>query len=129
MIPEKIFYLNIQPDADCHINGIIFVVTKEELEKFDQREWIYDRVAVTENLRGVRVEGGTAWAYRAKPEHVSAHPASPRLGAIRRTYLDILATGHRDLGPEFAAAYTASTDPVPQALVVDDVRKSELPDR
>jgi hypothetical protein len=103
----------------------LFVVSTEELQQFDGREWIYDRVDVSGQLTDVRLEGGAAWVYSAKPDFKSAHPASPERGAIRRTYLDILRDGHRDLGSAFAATYEATTEPVPQHLVIDDQRRDE----
>ena len=121
--PSRIFYLNIRPQAGSAINGVVFVLTQAELAKFDERESVYDRVDVTDSLEGVRVEGGRAWAYRAKPECVFAHPASPRDGAIRKSYLDILAVGHRDLGPDFQAEYEASTDAPLVRLIVEDERE------
>lgn len=124
--PAKIFYLNVEPEAGALVNGILFVVNSDDLERFDRREWIYDRVNVTSVLRGVHVDGGAAWVYRGKPEHVFTHPTSPSEGAIRRTYIDILDTGHRQLGADFTRAYDATTDPIPQSLVVDDVRRDDM---
>jgi len=45
---------------------------------------------------------------------------------VRRTYLDILADGHQGLGPDFVRAYENSTDPVPESLVIDDVRRDDV---
>jgi len=123
--PETIFYLNVEPDAASSLNGILFVVSAEELRQFDEREWVYDRVDVSAQLTDVRVEGGAAWVYSAKAQYQLAHPADPGQGAIRRTYLDILRAGHRDLGSAFAATYDATTEPVPPHLVIDDVRRDE----
>jgi pimeloyl-ACP methyl ester carboxylesterase len=124
--PARIFYLNAEPAADKSVNGVLFVVDSEELERFDAREWIYDRVEITSALRGVEVEGGQAWIYRGKAEHVWAHPPSPEGGAIRRTYLEIVQAGHRALGQQFVREYEVSTEPIPQSLVVADVRRDDL---
>lgn len=123
--PEHIFYLNVERSDAAHVTGILFVVTAEELARFDQREWIYDRVDVTTQLPHVRLEGGSAWVYCGKPPFVRPHPPSASAGAIRRTYLKILDAGHHDLGEAFAKAYAATTDAVPPHLVVDDVRRDD----
>ena len=120
VVPERILYLNVQPDDSCSINGVIFVVNENELADYDRREWIYDRVAVNDRLEDVRIEGGSAWVYVAKPEFLLAPPESPHKGAVRQTYLNFLADGHSRLGEEFRQRYYESTDPVPQHLVVDD---------
>jgi cation transport regulator ChaC len=120
VVPDRTLYLNIRPVEGSSINGVVFVVRDEELEAYDKREWIYDRVAVNDQLEDLRVEGGMAWAYVAKPEYLLEPPDSPRLGAVRQTYLDFLADGHRRLGAEFERRYYASTDAVPRHLVIDD---------
>jgi pimeloyl-ACP methyl ester carboxylesterase/cation transport regulator ChaC len=124
--PQQIFYLNVEPRPGERVTGILFVVNADDLKRFDRREWIYDRVDVTTMLRGVTIEGGAAWVYCGKPEYVSEFPATRQLGAIRRTYLDILADGHQALGLDFIRAYENSTDPVPQSLIIDDVRRDDV---
>jgi hypothetical protein len=120
VVPDRTLYLNIRPEQGSSINGVVFVVRDAELAAYDEREWIYDRVAVNGQLEDLRVEGGTAWAYVAKPEYLLEPPDSPRRGAVRQTYLDFLAEGHRRLGAEFERRYYASTEPVPRHLVIDD---------
>ena len=124
--PQRIFYLNVESRSGQSVTGTLFVVNAEDLARFDRREWIYDRVNVTDLLRGVTVEGGSAWVYCGKPEHVSEFFVTRKLGAVRRTYLDILADGHQSLGPNFVRAYETSTDPVPESLVIDDVRRDDV---
>jgi hypothetical protein len=124
--PPKIIYLNIAPEPGRSVNGVVFVVNDEELRKFDGREWIYNRADVGAALRGVTVEGGTAWAYSAKPEHVFPGVDSPREAAVRASYLRIVEAGSRELGPAFAERYSATTDRVPLHLVVNDVSRNEV---
>ena len=124
--PERIVYLNVERQADARVNGVLFVVDAAELERFDKREWIYERVDVTSALTGVTVDGGAAWIYCGKPEYVRNDLSSPRTAAIRATYLQIIDNGHRGLGSEFVRDYDRSTDPVPKALVVADVRRDDM---
>ena len=119
-IPDRVLYLNIRRTPESSINGVVFVVHGHELDAYDRREWIYDRAPINDDLEDVRIEGGQAWAYVAKPEYILAPPDTPQKGAVRKTYLDFLADGHRRLGPAFAQRYNASTDPVPTHLIIDD---------
>jgi hypothetical protein len=66
------------------------------------------------------------WVYRGKPEYVCEPPSQPELGAVRRTYVDILQAGFRSMGIDFQRRYEASTDPVPQSIVVNDVRRADV---
>ena len=124
--PERIVYLNVERRPGSRVNGVLFVVNEEELQRFDTREWIYDRADITSMLSGIAVGGGSAWVYCGQAEHVLSHAASPRAAAVRSTYLRILEDGHRGLGPEFVRAYQETTDPVPEALVIEDVRRDDV---
>jgi hypothetical protein len=123
-IPKNIIYLNVtrvRGDAVC---GLLYVVDRAELEGFDRREWIYDRIDVSEAVRGVRLEG-PACVYVAKPEWLIRTPPSRQLAALRQSYLDIIESGLADLGPEFRAEYERSTEPVPYHLVFADRKRGD----
>jgi hypothetical protein len=117
--PDKIIYLNVRRAAGTAVNGVLYVVDAAALAVFDGREWIYDRVDITDELGGVEVRGGSAWMYVGKPEFVVAAPQRPEY-AVRRTYLNVVEQGLSDLGMEFRAGYEASTDSVPACLVIHD---------
>ena len=117
MYPETILYLNVARDAGTILNGILFVVNDAELASFDDRESIYDRVDITD---GVPLTGGRAYVYVCRPEYTAKDITSPRKGAVRATYIDIVETGLKELGSEFRAGYERSSDPVPRELVIGD---------
>ena len=119
--PENILYLNVTAQPGSVLNGVVIVVTVEQLAAFDQREWMYDRLAVTRELHDVRIVGGDVFLYAAKPEFVVRDVKSPRIAAVRATYLEIVETGLQALGPSFRADYERSTDPVPAHLVIEDI--------
>jgi hypothetical protein len=120
MYPENILYLNVTRGEGAILNGVVIVVTREQLLALDAREWMYDRVAVTEALQDVRVTGGDVFLYASKPEFVVRDVESPRIAAVRATYLAIVETGLANLGEPFRAAYERSTEPVPEHLVIQD---------
>jgi hypothetical protein len=120
MYPENILYLNVTRGAGATLNGVVIVVSTEQLLALDAREWMYNRVAVTGGLQGVRVTGGDVYLYASKPEFVVRGVESPRIAAVRATYLDIVETGLADLGASFRDAYERSTEPVPEHLVIQD---------
>jgi pimeloyl-ACP methyl ester carboxylesterase/cation transport regulator ChaC len=124
--PEKILYLNIQRQQDSRVNGVLFVITDEDLEAFDRREWIYERVHINDDLRGVNITNGSAWAFVGKEEYRTANAIHPAHVAVRQTYLNILKAGIKALGPRFASAYERSTDPVPGRLVIADEKRDNL---
>jgi len=123
LVPESIIYLNVRPDSGGRVNGVLFLANTKQVEAFDRREWIYNRVRVTGELRGVTVEGGDAWVYIAKPEHVLSGVASPVQAAVCSTYLEMIEAALRHWGEEFRREWENSSDPVPQHLVIRDRRK------
>lgn len=120
VVPDRVLYLNLREQVGSHVNGALFVVSSEELKRFDEREWIYRRQQINSDLQGVRVFGGAAWTYVALDEYVWRDPTQPPAAIIRQTYLDILNRAHAELGEAFAIEYVETTDPVPGHLVVDD---------
>ena len=116
MFPELIMYMNVRDS----VNGVVYFVTDEELRAFDRREWTYDRISIDWAATDSDSACGTAYMYVAKPEwHLL--PGKPKTGAaIRKTYLEIIATGVTSLGPAFEMKYNDSTDPVLPELVFDD---------
>jgi hypothetical protein len=115
-----ILYLNVTHRANSMVNGVVFVVTQNDLQSYDQREWIYDRISVTNQLVDLEARGGDVWLYEGKPEHILSPPDDWRKASVRSTYLTIVKNGLSSLGPEFTQRFWANTDPVPEWLVVDD---------
>lgn len=122
VFPEQIIYLNVTAQPGSLLNGVLFVVGSEDLQAMDEREWIYDRKAITDQLRGVSISGGDAFTYVAKQEYLATDVTSPASAAIRASYLAILETGLSDLGSSFRKAYEQSSAPVPRHLVINDIR-------
>jgi cation transport regulator ChaC len=120
--PAHILYLNVKRSPGTRVNGVLFVLEPHELGAFDRREWVYDRVDVTGDLRGIEISGGQCFAYVGKPEHVLTDVHSIEVASIRRTYLDILESGLDRLGDGFRREYERSTQPLPGNLVINDQR-------
>jgi cation transport regulator ChaC len=119
MYPENILYLNIRRDSGTRLNGVVFMVDEAELANFDKRESIYDRVEISRELNPI-VTNGPAFVYVCKPEHQLSEVGSPRQGAIRASYIDIVQTGLSAFDDEFRGAYLASTDRPPEHLIIRD---------
>ena len=125
--PPKIIYLNVRPLPNALMNCAVFVVDFEQLKAMHAREWIYDPVKVTQDLRGMRIIGGEAIMYVGKPEHAVDQSSSPRGAAIRGSYLRILESALERAGSEWSAEFERSTDPVPKHLVIKDTLDPERP--
>jgi hypothetical protein len=120
--PENILYLNIEKDESSTINGCLFIIQKSELKLFDEREWIYRKEDISQQLSNIQIKNGKAWVYVALDKHILNDVKSSQKAIIRQTYLDILEDAFEDLGKEFEDFYHQSTQTVPQHLVVKDRR-------
>jgi cation transport regulator ChaC len=119
MTPEAILYLNVRRDPSTSISGVVFVVDQDELEAYDRRESIYDRVDVTAEM-DVKIDGGPAYMYVCRPEYCLSDVKSPERAAVRATYLRLVENGLSHLDEDFRRRYADSTDTAPAHLVIED---------
>ncbi len=118
---ERVVYLNVRRQPGSRINCSLFVITTEQLERFDEREGVYYRENVNADVQDLRITGGAAWVYVGLDEYLWRKPSHPPEAIIRQSYLDILDRAHNELGEEFRREYYATTDAMPYQLVVNDV--------
>jgi len=125
--PDNIVYLNVSRSPETLLNGVLYVITAEQMAQFDSREWIYDRITVTKDLVDLTVEGGDVALYVGKNEYRVPLGSTFREAAIRQSYIEIVNNGLKDLGDDFAAKYSASTDTPPPELIVCDHKRDGNP--
>lgn len=118
--PDKIRYLNVRREPESKMNCVVLAIRKDDLQAMDDREWIYDRTIVTDDLRGVTVKGGEAVMYVARPEFLVDGTTSRRDAAIRASYLRIVDAALDTLPYEVREEFDQSTDPMPRDLVIED---------
>jgi len=117
--PAHIIYLNIRRDPASAVNGLIYLVGPDDLARFDEREAVYDRIRIDDDLRQPTVTG-PVYAYVGKAGCLLVEPAPPSQAAIRASYIAIVDEGLRDLGPTFREQYDRSTDAPPAGNIVED---------
>lgn len=122
IFPKRILYLNIEKDANSFLNCCLFVINKDDLLKFDQREWIYSKEDVSDALENIKIVGGKAYAYVALDQYILKEPTSKKNAAIRKTYLDILDAAFQDLGDGYKKEFYQTTVAFPDSIVVPDLR-------
>lgn len=117
--PKNILYLNVTPAEDL-LNGVVYVISSDDLADYDKREAVYSRIDIRDALSDADANG-PVWMYVGLPEYVLRRPAAREEAAVRRTYVGIVESGLHELGPAFREAYTSSSDPVPEPNVIDDI--------
>jgi hypothetical protein len=118
--PKNIVYLNIARSPRDVMNGVLYVISNQDLLGFDERESVYDRVDVGDQLTDLAVVNGPVWAYVGKPAYVLSQFASPADTAIRKSYIEIVEEGLLEFDEAFRTGYRQSTDVPPPENIVDD---------
>lgn len=103
--------LNIYPKKKSRINGILYLITNEELLNLDKRERGYRRVDVTDRIEEFRFRGGKVYVYEGLPGSPGASSADKGTYILIKEFLDLV-TGACDLrGRDFRAEFDKSTRP------------------
>jgi hypothetical protein len=105
-------FLNIEPDPDAFVPGVLMAVSDEELARVATREKGYRRVDVS---AGIRTDTGT----QAAPVFSFVFPPSSAAddGYMLDAYLDKVRQGWRELGADRLAQFdrVAALPPLPHA--------------
>ena len=92
-----------------HINGVIFKVNKNQLQKFDVRECDYDRIEVPSKYVSILSEDKLdtnlpIYAYKPKP-YLYKNP-----NKVLKDYLIIVINGFKEYGIEFLNLFFITTE-------------------
>ena len=107
-------------DPAATLNGLIYVVSPDDLARFDEREAVYDRIRIDDDVIHPMIAGGPIYAYVGKPEVVLERLVPPSEAAVRASYIAIVEEGLHDLGPAFRQHYERSTDEPPAGSIIED---------
>ena len=103
--------LNIYPKEKGRINGILYLITDEELLSLDKRERGYRRVDVTDRIEELRFRGGRVYVYEGLPGSAMAASSDKGTFVLIKEFLDLV-TGACELrGKAFRDEFDKSTKP------------------
>jgi len=103
--------LNIYPEKKGRINGILYLITNEELLSLDKRERGYRRVDVTDKIEEFSFRGGRVYVYEGLPGSPLASFADKGTYILIKEFLDLV-TGACDVrGKDFRDEFDKSTKP------------------
>jgi len=101
--------LNIYPQKKGRINGILYLITDEELLSLDKREHGYRRVDATDRIEEFRFRGGKVYVYEGLPGAPVTSSADKGTYILIKEFRDLV-TGACDLkGKEFRDEFDKST--------------------
>jgi len=112
--------LNIYPKDKARINGILFMVTDEELARFDNRERGYRRVDVTDRIEEFDFRGGKVYVYEGLPAPPDGSLPDKGTYILIKEFLDMVAGACDAIGKKFRDEFDSSTRPCAYPVVPYD---------
>ena len=109
--------LNIYPKKGSRINGVLYLLTDEELRKSDQREWGYQRTDVTDKIEEFRFRGGRVYVYESPSEPPQTPPIEKGTYVLIKEFLDLVTGAFDSRGEDFRHEFDKSTRPCSYPVV------------
>ncbi|MBE3119906.1 MAG: gamma-glutamylcyclotransferase [Candidatus Atribacteria bacterium] len=103
--------LNIYPKKKGWINGILYLITNDELLSLDKRERGYRRVDVTDKIEEFRFRGGKVYVYEGLPRSPVASSADKGTTILIKEFLDLVIAACDLRGKDFRDEFDKSTKP------------------
>lgn len=103
--------LNIYPKKRGRINGVLYLITDEELLSLDKRERGYQRVDVTDRIEEFRFRGGKIYVYEGLPGSPVAASADKGTYVLVKEFRDLVTRACDLRGEEFRDEFDRSTKP------------------
>jgi len=103
--------LNIYPKKKGRINGILYLITNEELIRFDKREHGYRRVDVTDKIEEFRFREEKVYIYEGLSGSPLASSADKGTYVLTKEFLDLVTGACDARGKGFRNEFDKSTRP------------------
>jgi hypothetical protein len=123
--PNYIIYLNVTPSMGDEVYGALFVIKKEELDGFKQREWIYDFKDVSNQIKDVKVFGGPVYTCVAKDKY-RVNKIDNNIMAVRATYLNTVEEAYKSIGEEALKKFNKTTEKIPYEFIIKDHKDTNV---
>jgi hypothetical protein len=106
---EGMVFLNVYPENDAWLNGVLYMLGPEDLAKVDAREYGYKRTDITDKIEEYDFTGGRVYIYEGLPEPPEVAAADPGKYIIVKEYVDQVIAACDGRGREFRDEFVNST--------------------
>jgi hypothetical protein len=103
--------LNVHPGKKGRLNGILYLVSNQEMLGFDKRERGYRRADVTDKIEEFCFRGGRVYVYEGLPGSPPASAADTGTIILIKEFLDLVTGACDSRGKDFRAEFDKSTKP------------------
>jgi hypothetical protein len=109
--------LNVHPQKDGRLNGVLYLLNEEDLRKVDERERAYKRRDVTGQVEEFAFAGGRVSIYEGLPVDPATAAADPKEFVLFKENLDSVLRACDSVGHAFRAEFEKSTSPVAYRII------------
>jgi len=109
--------LNIHPKKKGRINCILYLITHEELLRFDKREYGYRRVDVTDKIEEFHFRGGKVYVYEGLPGRTGGSSPDKGTYILIKEFVDLVTGACDAIGKNFRGEFDKSTRPFAYQVV------------
>jgi hypothetical protein len=109
--------LDLFPNKKSRINGVLYLLTDEELLRFDEREQGYRRVDVTDEIMEFRIQGGKVYVYVGLPPSPPDSSSDEGTYILIKEFLDLVTNACDSRGSAFREEFDKSTRPCEYEIV------------
>jgi hypothetical protein len=104
---DGIINLNISPKEKSKINCILYLITMDDLIKFDKREFGYQKVDVTDKIDEYSFKGGKVYAYEHIPDPLFKVDETKYI--LIKDFVDLITKACDSIGMNFRKEFDNST--------------------
>ena len=126
--PKYVVYLNVTPSEGREVYGNLFVIQKKELEYFREREWIYDLIDVSLQIKDVNILRGVIYTFTAKNKYRINNINKENM-AVRASYVDTVLNAFKEYGDQSFKEYEKTAEKISSNYIINDLKddKAKIP--
>ncbi len=106
---DGIVQLNVESREDSKINCILYLLSKEDLIKFDKREIGYEKIDVTDRVEEYNISGGKVYVYQQTPDYYAKSSLNLTRYILIEDYVNMITQACDAFGENFRIEFEKST--------------------
>lgn len=106
---DGIVQLNVESQENSKINCILYIISDEDLIKFDKREIGYERIDVTDRIEEYNIFGGKVYAYQQAPDYYDKTTLNLAKFLLIEDYVNMIISACDEFGENFRLEFEDST--------------------
>jgi len=106
---DGIVQLNVESQEGSKINCILYLLSKEDLIKFDKREIGYERIDVTDKVEEYNIFGGKVFVYQQALDYYDKTTLNLAKFILIEDYVNMITSACDEFGENFRIEFEKST--------------------